>query len=320
MELTRADFRHLLEMERWCTYDKKIPLSMLEVIQNDLRNGGRNFSRFVNEETAIVESFTVDNIPEADVLLVWSKTPRSLEYAAEISAKYRKKYGVYPEFVAITSPHTFIDTTVEANWFEQSMIKLGFSKDWVLKNHTGNCMMAESESIYEISRVVRSIHCKAKPKVLVVTGSGFSVKAAQRLPIMLPHIDFSFFEVPQLDFSARLFDCEVFSPETYAVDLLIANVIDVQLRKAGEKIPLSIEKRFERPEVSWLKELVLKGYCGFLRSEMWKFLGLDYNRGMMQSAKRREQLASYNDPLNFDEQCKVLIKRISKKIRKNGWF
>ena len=322
MELTGGDYRRLVEMERWCSYDEKFPLSMLEVIQNDLRNGGRNFSRFVNEETAIVDSFTIGDIPEADILLVLGKSPRDLEYVAEIAVKYRNKYGYYPEFIAITFPHSFgLYEGVKAEWFEQAMISLGFPKDWALKNHSDFQVVAEYEAIVEISRMVRSIPCKGKkPRVLAVTSAGLSLKEAQRLPIILPHIEFSFFEVPQLDFSARLFDNEVFSPETYAVDQLVASVIDAQLRREGEKIPLSIEKRFTRPEVSYLKDLVLRGYCGFLRSEMWKFLGLNHLRGMKQSAKRRAELASYTDVYKFDEQCKTLIKRVSRKFRKNGWL
>ncbi len=180
MELTKSDCHHLLQMERWCSYDKKIPLSMLEVIHNDLRNGGRNFSRFVNEETAIVESFTVDEIPEADVLLLWSKTPRALEYAVEVAVKYRDKYGVYPEFVTVTNPHPYIiKSKVNAEWFEQGMIDLGFPKSWVLKHHSDYCVLAEGEAIIEISRIVRSISCKGKPRVLVVAGAGFSLKDAQ---------------------------------------------------------------------------------------------------------------------------------------------
>ena len=40
MILSREDCRHLILMEDWCTYNENNPLSLLDVIQNDHKNGG----------------------------------------------------------------------------------------------------------------------------------------------------------------------------------------------------------------------------------------------------------------------------------------
>ena len=320
MILSREDCRHLILMEDWCTYNENNPLSLLDVIQNDHKNGGGNFSRFVSEENSKVHSFAMDSIPEADIMLVFGESPRALDYAAEIAVRYRDKYGKYPEFVTVGNLQgSFNQKIPNAQWFENGMIELGFSKDWVLKNHQQAYGQTSREIIWDINQVIRSIPCKTKPKVLVITGVGLSLLAAQTLPKMLPHIDFIFFEVPRLDFSTRLFDVEVFSPQTYAVDKLLANVVIAQIYRPQERIELPIEKKFARPEMAWVKDLLLRGYSAFFNTaDMWKFLRLDCNIGLANAAARRKELRVFQKNKNFEEQTKILLKRIRKGFPKRG--
>lgn len=308
MRLGGKDVRRLMYMERWTTYSTETgTLSLDEIIRRD---GGKNFSSILSDKETCVQSFGMQNIPRANVLLVFGSYPRALAYAAEIAVCHFDAYGYYPEFVAAGDGRGMFHQRREmAEWFENMMIELGFDKDWVNSHHVDQ---PEKNRYYvaEIADKLDRVFCLKKTKVLAVTGAGFSLRAAQELPLAMPHIDFRFFEVPQLEVSARLFDNETFLPDSYTADVLLANVISVQMCK-DNKIALPLEKKFSRPEMQYVRDLLLRGYAGCLANpKMWEFAGISADKGMMLHEERKAELQNSIKPRRFDEQVEQFLRRI----------
>lgn len=317
MKLTAKDLRHLMYMERWASYKAEDgALSLEEIIRQDRLAGRKNFSTILGDKDTVVQSFGMENIPKANVLLVFGSCPRAVAYAAEIAIRHNNLYGYYPEFVAVGDGRGMFRQRVDmACWFENMMVELGFDQDWVKSHHVAE-LKKNRPYIAETSDKLEGIFCLKKTRVLAVTGAGYSLRAAQELPMAMPHIEFNFFEVPQLELSARLFDNEVFASGTYAVDALLASVVCTQLPEA--KITLSLEKKFSRPEMRYIGELLLRGYAGyFCKPEMWKLVGISPERGAKLHESRKAELQQLS-PYRFQDQTRRFKECLNRSLADKG--
>ena len=312
MKLSDRDLRRLMFMERWTTYSTSTgALSLEDIIREDK---GNNFSSILSEDDIYVQSFNMKNIPKANILLVFGIAPRAIAYAAEIAIRHFDKYSYYPEFVAAGDGRGMFGQRIDmATWFENMMVKLGFDKEWAKRHHSFQ-RNKNRDIVGEIEQKINGVFCRKKPVVLAVTAGGNSLWAAQKLPMAMPNVNFSFFEPKQLELNERIFDSEIFDKRSYAVDKLLADVVLSQM-KNGEMLPLSLEKKFARPEIGCVRNLVLRGYAGFFKNpKMFNFLKIQQGLGEALYKKRVAQLQRFSAPWVLKEQTENLLKRIDSKF------
>lgn len=301
--LSPRDLRHLQYLERWATYDKAFgALSLEQVIEEDK---GEHFSSILSEEDNFVSSFSLDAVPKANVLLVFGSSPRAIKYAAEVAHKHQQLYGYLPEFVTAGDGRgMFRQRRDMAIWFEDQMMALGFDADWV-KAHHHHC--AKNRNCFdEVSFKLKQIFCRNKMKVLAITGAGLSLRAAQVLPEMLPEVTFAFFAPKQLELSERLFDAELLSEESYAIDILLANVLQAQCHKG--KVKMSLDKKFSRPKMSVVIDFLSRGFAGCMTDDLWAFVGISVEEGSKLYKARVARLQRLS-PKRFDKQAEKLFKK-----------
>ena len=318
MGLSKKDLRHLVYMERWAGYKMaENPLSMAEVIKKDC---GNNFSSILLDEDMKVKSFSVKSVPQADFMLVLNNYPRVLAYTAEVAIRFRNAYGKLPELINISSGRGIeCQSSKMAEWLEEGLLDLGFPEEWVKKHHLSEEVIDYADSAVKIDEIISKLELQGKPKVLVITGIADTLLAATELPILLPHIEFNFFEAPQLDPNARLFDDEVFAGNTYAIDNLLANVVMAQKAVTGRRIRLPVEKLMERPKQDYVRDLLLRGFAGaFNTPEMWKAVGLSYREGEKLYEKRIAELAKMAKQGRFEQQTERLMFRIKRSLNDKG--
>ncbi len=322
MSLQKKDILRLAYMEKWGSYSLLSgALDISEVISEDHKKGIGNFSTFLSEADTKVKSFGYKNIPEADIMLVWGNSPRALEYAAEIAVRYRDKYGNFPYFLAIGDGKGMYSQRREmGDWYAEKMVHLGFPEDWVMRYKQHSCGVTD-DKVFELKLSVRKFGCKHKPKVLLITGNGYSMYAAQVLVPQLPEMEFLVFETPILEQSAKLFDSEVFDINTYAVDKILANVVLSFRRDPGKQLGLPVEKLLDHPRTGIIVDLLLRGYCGYFgNSKMWKLVKIDPETGMKLYKERHAMLQQLIRPNHFSTQEAVFTHRILEKMEAKGLF
>ncbi len=310
MALTEVEINLLMQAEKWLNYSTATgAVSLEEVMRKD---AGEHFSTMLSEKDMLIPSFGMNNIPKANVLLVLGTNPRVVAYAAEIVLRHRDKYGYMPELVtAGDGCGTFKQRKAMAKCFVNAMLQLGFDEDWVTCNHIK--IAGNRDYVEEITEKLAGIFCRNKQKVLVVMND--NLLAVQELSANILTADFIFFEMPQVKYEERVFNAELFSEDTFAVDTLIAKAIEVQLSR-GSRIPLSIEKKFSRPRKSFLRKLVLMGYAGGMtKYAMAKFLNLSEKKVAELRVERLSQLHSQSAE-DFD--MSRFIKKVKKDLKEKG--
>lgn len=313
MELSGKDLGYLRYIERWATYRASDgALSMEQVISRDRKY----FSSILSEDDTKVKSFGMRNIPQADAMLVFGY-PRVLAYAAEIALRHREAYGDYPELFSVGDGRgMFSQRQAMDKWIPQQLAALGFSQKWAFKNC---CSHAQKNRAYTVDANVMivkySMAVHRRLKVLVITGAGCSMSAAQELVSLMPHTDFLIFEVPQP--SNRIFDSEAFSPRSYGVDALLAQVVRCRLN--ADKMALPIEKLLNIPRAGFVRDMLLKGYAGcFVSDEMWNCVGINPVQGTELYKERVANLQRTVRPNRFQKQVTKLLDEIRKRLAKEG--
>lgn len=313
MDLSGKELGSLRFIERWATYKASDgALSMEQVITRDRRY----FSSILSEEDTKVSSFNMENIPEADAMLVFGY-PRVLAYAAEIAVRYRDKYGDYPELFSVSDGCDALAQWQEMDkWIPQQLTVLGFPAKWAFKNCRSH---AEKIRAYTTEANILlqpfSLKLRRRPKVLVVTNAGCSMSAAQELISAMPHTDFLIFETPRLQ--ERIFDNEKLSKGSYGVDVLLAQVARCRLN--GRKVGLPIEKLLNFPRMNRVRDLLYRGYAGcFVSKDMWKCVGITPAYGIRLHQARIDGLQSIICPKRIEKQTRRLLDTVSQSLEKKG--
>ncbi len=309
--LTHEDIHYLLFAERWMGLTKEARLSLETVIKVDK---GRNFPSILTEDDLKVKTFSMEDIPEADVLLVYGNCPRALVYVAEIAIRYRRQYHKYPEFISLGDGRgMFKNRTLMSEWFQNQMIELNFDPEWILKNDF-KPLRRDFSICEELKRILPLVILPKgrKTKVLAVTGIGNSMVSAQELSARMPEVEFFFFENPQVSDDERIFYDEIFSPDTYAVDCLIAAILDA---RTSITVPLPIEKMIDIPSTKYLIQLVKKGYCGYLSTkDYWSILGFDWKKGREMYETRILELQK-STRRDLEDKTRAFLMQIRKYFR-----
>lgn len=279
--LTSAEKLQILQMQNWGTYrqcDGAIIVRNLE-----------------EEKFEEIKSFTLDNIPEFDVLLLFGGYMRILKYAAEIMYKFDRKYGYYPEFATIgafpNKGQAWKKT--EAQRYEEGMLELGFPEDVIMKNHINAESTSTELNKTEFLRLVENsptLSAKERLKVAMVTEAGYSLRAIQEFSFAFEQFEFVVFETPQPAMEERIFATESFD-EGYFVDLTLANVYHAQRFWYLKRKPLPFEKMKVAPRMDELRHFFDLGYgFYFIYENMWDEIGYHCKMEQARSIVENRQI------------------------------
>ena len=265
MELSNHELRMLAQIENWCTYRQS--------------DGALMAFNSLSGRVEPIRSFNLDNIPEFDAVLLFGGNPRPVKYAALIMHYFKMKYGHYPEFLTIggapNKGQAF--SKPENECYEEMMISLGFPEDFILKNHIFSDSHSTCENIAEIEQVIQNsgvLMQLDRPRIAVVTYSGYSLRAAQELGLALSDYELLFFETPSYTQDEALFVSEKY--QGYRIDILLASAWHSMNRHSWEteRLPLSEIKMKTAPNYAVLHYFAARGYNFICIRICWKIWAL----------------------------------------------
>lgn len=275
-ELSNAEKQLVFQMENWATY----------------RYGDGTLMSYnsVSGRVEPVKSFNLDSFIYFDALLLFGGYVRPAKYAAVIMHCFESRFGFYPELLLVGgAPNKGQQTTRPENEnYEDILIQFGFPDYVVKKNHIECTSRTTKENVSEIVRAVKGsdrLNGLERPKIAVVTNSGYSLRAAQELCFMLPEYEFIFFETPIASEEERLFNVELYNG--YYVDIILASCWHSLNRDSwyNERLELSEYKLRYAPTYDDLRKLAAKGYTYYMYDNMLHQLGFSSD----ESYKLRNQ-------------------------------
>ncbi len=228
-----------------------------------------------------VATFNKDNLPQFDALLVIGGFPRPIYHAALVLRAYEKKFGNLPEFMTV-GKHNARGQRIpasEVEMTEQAMVKLGFDKDYIMKNHiepTGCEINGNVEDIRTIVRRSSVMNRKDQPQIAVISEHGVLLNLAQTLSFKISDYEFLYYETPQTPEKERTFVCERF--DGYFTDIIIAAAFNSQRRWNLDRLGLSDSKINQMPSFDVIRKYVDKGYAFYMSPAMLRDLGYSENK------------------------------------------
>lgn len=285
MNLSNIELRLLAQIENWCTYRQS--------------DGALMAFNSMSGRVEPLKSFTLDNVPEFDALLLFGGNPRPVKYAAQIMHYFKMKFGYYPEFLTIggTPNKGQRFSKPENDRYEDMMLKLGFSKNVILKNHIFSNSRSTKENIAEIKHIVRNSEVLSwldRPRIAVVTYAGYSLRAAQELGLALSDYELIFFETPSYSQDEALFVSEKY--DGYRIDILLASAWHSMNQQSwnSERLPLSSAKMQFAPRKEDLRHLAEKGYTFYMYPNMLEDLGFNNQEIYKMRNRRKIEITGYN--------------------------
>ena len=285
MSLSNSELRLLAQIENWCTYRQS--------------DGALMVFNSMSGRVEPLKSFTLDNIPAFDALLLFGGNPRPVKYAAFIMHYFKMKHGHYPEFLTIGgAPNKGqVFSKPENEFYEEMMISLGFPQDVILKNHIHSTSRSTKENIEEIKSVVRNSEFLSKldrPRIAVVTYAGYSLRAAQELGLALSDYELMFFETPSYSQNEAMFISEKY--DGYRIDILLASAWHSMNQQSWnvERLPLSPAKMQLAPNKENLRHFAEAGYTFYMYPNMLEDLGFNAQKIYQMRDKRKIEITGYN--------------------------
>ena len=228
-----------------------------------------------------VTSFNLDTIPEFDALLLFGGMIRSVKYAAQIMYLFNHKFGYYPEFLTVGAQSNKNEVlSVDINvLYEDLMLRFGFPEKVIMANHFQSTSTSTKGYIEDIKSCVSrntSLRMIDRPRIAVVTGSAYSLRAAQELAYKLPDYEFCFFETPLIPEEERIFDYEKLD-EGFGVDIVIANCWHSmnEASYGSERLSLSSSKLLLAPKREDVRHFVERGYTLFMFPDILEEFGFN---------------------------------------------
>lgn len=271
----------------------------------------------------LVESFTLQNIPAVDALLVIGGYPRPVVHAAKILKAYQDKYGKLPEFMTVgagpNKGQVLVDSVNVLT--EDALIMMGFNTDWVKKNHIqseGNNTLATIDEIKQIVEHSVAMRFQNRPRIAVVSEPGYLLRLAQELSFHIPEYEFVYYETPVTKDKKRTFDCE--SLDGYGADIILACAWQSMHEWNEKRLPLTTEKMKTAPTVEQIRKFVGLGYCFYMTPEMLEELGYsDEEIYLMHETRYKEVLGVDASGLKVsqpmpDTDTKVFMEKVSRLI------
>lgn len=239
-----------------------------------------------------VKSFSLENIPVFDAILVFGGYPRIVKNAKAVLEGYYSKYFELPEFMTVgRKPNKGQKNAgAEAEIYEMLMINIGFDKKWVMKNH----LVCKSEdtvgNIIEIRRIVQSsptLGRLQRPRIAVVTEPGYLLRTAQELPFFVSEYEFLFFEASVTPLNEKTFCVESFD-DGYGVDVTLASVLNSMRGWNKERLPLPDSKMNLAPSFDSIRKYVEYGFAFYMYPEMMNDLGITDEAKIRQLRNNRK--------------------------------
>lgn len=273
-------------MEKWGTYrESDASLKVFNTQKNEFE---------------ILRSFSLKNVPPADALLVFDAYPRVAEDGFLIAVVHQQNYGRLPEFLTCggySNKGLPFDGKTQAEWFEYMFIQFGAPETWVMRNHHQSQSTNNKMNIQEIREMIKNSDVLSKcprPRILVVTGCGYSLRAAQELGLALTECELVFYETPVTPLNVRLFDYERFDTDGLAIDIILASVLHPRRFWHQERLPLPEKKMAEAPSLEIIREWLLKGYALYYPyRDMWEYVGIPAEQGLKLYEQRRRQITGF---------------------------
>lgn len=282
-ELNISQKNEILAMQSWGTYREK--------------EGAVQVFNPYNKVFENIQSFTIEEIPNIDAVFVFGGYPRVIKYAGEIAIKVNELYGKKPAFITVGGwPNKGQKVgKSEAEWFEEMMISLGFSLEWVLRYHRFCNSNNTGLNKVEFREILDNSYEFAgkRPKIAFITEAGYSLRAIQEFALEAFNCEFYVFETPQPSLKERLFDVEAF--EGYFVDLTLANIFHAQMRWNKERTPLTAKKMETAPILYDIRKYVEMGYAFYFPyRDMFEAIGMDPVEGLKLVEARRIEITGTN--------------------------
>lgn len=284
-KLSNDELRVLTQIENWCTYRQS--------------DGALMSFNSMSGRLEPIKSFTLDNRPEFDALLLFGGNPRPVKYAALIMHYFKMKFGHYPEFLTIggapNKGQAF--SKPENDRYEDMMLALGFAKDVIYKNHIFSESRSTKENIAEIKQIVRNSETLSwldRPRIAVVTYGGYSLRAAQELGLALSDYELMFFETPSYSQDEAMFVSEKY--DGYRVDILLASAWHSMNQQSwnSERLPLSTTKMQFAPSKEDLRHFAEAGYNFYMYPNMLEDLGFNAQEIYQMRNRRKIEITGYN--------------------------
>lgn len=279
------DLELIFQIENWCTYRQK--------------DGALMAYNSMSGRLEPIRSFSLNDIPEFDALLLFGGSPRPVKYAALVLYYFKQKFGRYPEFLTVggapNKGQAF--SKPENERYEDMMMTLGFPENVILKNHMFCDSRSTRENIVEIKKVVQNSVALSqldRPRIAVVTTAGYSLRAAQELGLFLSDFELLFFEIPPFRPEEALFVSEKL--DGYKIDILIASAWHSMNCQSWdiERLPLSIGKIKSAPTFVQLRNLAAQGYNFYMYSNMLDNLGFNTQEIYQMRNQRHIEITGYD--------------------------
>ena len=281
----------ILTMENWGTYRQT--------------DGPLQVYNYQERQIETLASFGLDDIPRADALLLFDSHFRAAGYAAEIVMRHEQKYGNKPEFLTCgghsNKGASANDGKTQAEWYEHMFLSWGFDEEWVLKNHINSQSTSNRMNIREIRRMLICspvLNKIRRPDILVVTGCGYTLRAAQELGFAFPDCRLHFYETPVTPVDKRYFDYEAFNGNGigWGIDTVLATMLHCMRFWGTERLALPPEKAKKAPDVNMIRQILLNGYALYYPSpDMWEYLDVNSRQGLALCRQRRLELFGTDD-------------------------
>ncbi len=293
--LTNTEVQEILAIQKWGTYSQEYPLC---------------YESSINGAPMKVHSFSLNNVPQLDLLVVFGGYPRLVKHLGEVWMKHDHLYSDTEVEIAMLGykPNKGQDTPgSEAQIYASLLEQLGFDSKRVRKNliqtfatdTVGN--VAELRQIIQNSPVLSQVDC---PRIGMVTHAGYSLTAAQQFGLLMPEVEFYFYETPLTLLCDRSFDVESIV-NGYAVDVIVGCALRTMMNWDRERLPLSDEKIALFPKLTsepnpagllkTIKKYFLKGYTFYMPyKEMWEMLGIPAAEALPLVNQRKVEITGIN--------------------------
>lgn len=278
----------ILTMGNWGTYRQT--------------DGPLQVYNYQERQIETLASFGLDDIPRADALLLFDSHFRAAGYAAEIVMRHVQKYGNKPEFLTCggrsNKGASANDGKTQAEWYEHMFLSWGFDEEWGLKNHINSQSTSNQMNSREIRRILICspvLNKIRRPDILVVTGCGYTLRAAQELGFAFPDCRLHFYETRSLPLTSVILIMKRSTETASAGELTPFWPPCSTTCIFGERNAWLCHRKKPK-KVNMIRQMLLNGYALYYPyPDMWEYLDVNSRQGLTLCRQRRLELFGTDD-------------------------
>lgn len=288
--LSNAEIQEVLEIQKWATYVENHPLRLTSSL---------------NGSPIEVHSFTLENVPKLDLLVIFGGYPRVLRHMGEVMMKSDQKFAEDDpvEIAALGyKPNKGQDVPGSiASTCMAILEQMGFPPERVYRNRIEAFSTDTAGDINELKEVIRQSDKLSKldcPRIGLVTEAGYSLTAAQQFAYAMPDCQLYFYETPVTQLCDRVFDVERIVGG-YGVDVIIACALNTLMDWHNGRLPLPKEKIDDFPGkggiIATVRKYFNKGYGFYLPyPEQWELMGFSRVYAQRIAERRKAAITGYD--------------------------